>query len=197
MSDQTYNVKYNIEVESTEATRQLGNFTAAVEALSKFKGDMSGAVENVQNALKAIDKALRTDPSGKGRKYNYKFNIDTKYGEAKLGRIVTALTTIENKKQGHKPCGEPRQGIQQQGRTEKRCGDHPSFAGGIPQPIEHDIHHTDVAHAFAGQDQLGAVASGAQPRAEHTDRRCQGAPRGDPRAARTGAHGSRCSHAAG
>ena len=33
MSDQTYNVKYNIEVESTEATRQLGNFTAAVEAL--------------------------------------------------------------------------------------------------------------------------------------------------------------------
>lgn len=87
MSDQTYNVKYNIEVESTEATRQLGNFTAAVEALSKFKGDMSGAVENVQNALKAIDKALCTDPSGKGRKYNYKFNIDTKYGEAKLGRI--------------------------------------------------------------------------------------------------------------
>lgn len=100
MSDQTYNVKYNIEVESTEATRQLGNFTAAVEALSKFKGDMSGAVENVQNALKAIDKALCTDPSGKGRKYNYKFNIDTKYGEAKLGRIVTALTTIENKSKG-------------------------------------------------------------------------------------------------
>lgn len=71
-----------------------------MEALSKFKGDMSGAVENVQNALKAIDKALCTDPSGKGRKYNYKFNIDTKYGEAKLGRIVTALTTIENKSKG-------------------------------------------------------------------------------------------------
>ena len=100
MSDQTYNDKYNIEVESTDAPRTLGNFTAAVEALSKFKGDMSGAVENVQNALKAIDKALCTDPSGKGRKYNYKFNIDTKYGEAKLGRIVTALTTIENKSKG-------------------------------------------------------------------------------------------------
>jgi TP901 family phage tail tape measure protein len=97
MSDQTYNVKYNIEVESTEATRQLGNFTAAVEALSKFKGDMSGAVENVQKALKAIDKALRTDPSGKGRKYNYKFNVDTRRGEEKLGRIITALTTIEAK----------------------------------------------------------------------------------------------------
>lgn len=100
MADQTYNVKYNIEVESTEATRQLGNFTAAVEALSKFKGDMSGAVENVQKALRTIDKALRTDPSGKGRKYNYKFNVDTRRGEAKLGRIITALTTIESKSKG-------------------------------------------------------------------------------------------------
>lgn len=96
MSDQTYNVRYNIEVESTEATRQLGNFTAAVESLSKFK-DMSGAVENVNRALRTIDKALRADSSGKGRRYEYKFNLDTKSGEAKLGRILTTLTTIEAK----------------------------------------------------------------------------------------------------
>lgn len=41
MSDQTYNVRYNIEVESTVATQNLRNFTTAVESLSRFK-DLSG-----------------------------------------------------------------------------------------------------------------------------------------------------------
>ena len=96
MSDQTYNVKYNIEVESTVATQNLNNFTRAVESLSKFK-DLSGAVGNVKEVLRLLDSKFKTDSSGKGRRYEVKFNINTKSGEAKLGRILTALETIEAK----------------------------------------------------------------------------------------------------
>lgn len=99
MSDQTYNVKYNIEVESTVATQNLNNFTRAVESLSKFK-DLSGAVGNVKEALRLLDSKFKADASGKGRRYEVRFNIDTKGGEAKLGRILTALETIEAKAKG-------------------------------------------------------------------------------------------------
>lgn len=100
MSDQTYNVIYNIQVESSDAVRQLGSFTSAVEALSKFKGDMSEAAGNVNKAMQAIDKAFKGDKDGKGRNYNYKFNIDTKSGEEKLNRILGTIEKIEAKSKG-------------------------------------------------------------------------------------------------
>ena len=106
MSDQTYNVKYNIEVESTKATIELANFARAVESLSKFK-DMSGIAANVNRTLQAIDKAFRSGKSGKGRKYEYKFNLDTKGGEEKLGRILSTLSQIESKTKGLKIVVNP------------------------------------------------------------------------------------------
>lgn len=99
MSDQTYNVRYNIEVESTVATQNLRNFTTAVESLSRFK-DLSGAVETVNKALRTMDRAFKADGSGKGRRYEFKFSIDTKSGEAKLNRVLKTLETIETKAKG-------------------------------------------------------------------------------------------------
>lgn len=97
MSDQTYNVKYNIQVESTEAVTQLGNFTTAVEKLAGFKADMSTAIGNVNKAMQALDKAFKADKDGKKRSYNYTFNIDTKSGQGKLDRILSTITSIEAK----------------------------------------------------------------------------------------------------
>lgn len=107
MSDQTYNVKYNIEVESSEAVKQLGNFTAAVENLSNFKGDMSEAIANVSKTMQAIDKAFKGDTDGKKRSYDYKFNIDTKNSEAKLKRILTTIESIDKKARGIKLVVNP------------------------------------------------------------------------------------------
>lgn len=97
MSDQTYNVKYNIQVESTEAVTQLGNFTTAVEKLAGFKANMSTAIGNVNKAMQALDKAFKADKDGKKRSYNYTFNIDTKSGQGKLDRILSTITSIEAK----------------------------------------------------------------------------------------------------
>lgn len=97
MSDQTYNVKYNIEVESTDAVKQLSSFTASVEKLAGFKADMSSAIANINTAMKALDKAFKADKNGKERQYNYTFNIDTKSGQGKLDRILSTIASIEEK----------------------------------------------------------------------------------------------------
>lgn len=107
MSDQTYNVKYNIQVESTEAVTQLGNFTTAVEKLAGFKADMSTAIGNVNKAMLALDKAFKADKDGKKRSYNYTFNIDTKSGQGKLDRILSTITSIEAKAKGIKLVVNP------------------------------------------------------------------------------------------
>lgn len=107
MSDQTYNVKYNIEVESTEAVTQLGNFTTAVEKLAGFKADMSTAIANINKAMQALDKAFKADKDGKKRNYNYTFNIDTKSGQGKLDRILSTINSIEAKAKGIKLVVNP------------------------------------------------------------------------------------------
>lgn len=107
MSDQTYNVKYNIQVESTEAVTQLGNFTTAVEKLAGFKANMSTAIGNVNKAMQALDKAFKADKDGKKRSYNYTFNIDTKSGQGKLDRILSTITSIEAKAKGIKLVVNP------------------------------------------------------------------------------------------
>lgn len=107
MSDQTYNVKYNIEVESTEAVTQLGNFTTAVEKLAGFKADMSTAIANINTAMRALDKAFKADKDGKKRNYNYTFNIDTKSGQGKLDRILSTINSIEAKAKGIKLVVNP------------------------------------------------------------------------------------------
>lgn len=109
MSDQTYNVKYNIEVESTKATQNLTAFTQAVESLSNFQGGLDDAVANVNKAMQAIDKAFKSkDSKGKDKNnYNFKFNIDTKSGEAKLGRILSTIEKIDTKAKGIKLVVNP------------------------------------------------------------------------------------------
>lgn len=107
MSDQTYNVKYNIEVESTDAVDQLSKFTTAVEKLAGFKADMSTAIGNVNTAMQALDKAFKADKDGKKRNYNYSFNIDTKSGQGKLDRILSTIEKIEAKSKGIKLVVNP------------------------------------------------------------------------------------------
>jgi TP901 family phage tail tape measure protein len=108
MADQTYNVRYNIEVESTNATRQLGNFTQAVQAMSRFNSaDMSGAITNVTKAMASIDKLFKADKKGQKRNYNYTFNIDTKSSEAKLSRVLGIVNQIEAKSKGIKLVVNP------------------------------------------------------------------------------------------
>lgn len=107
MSDQTYNVKYNIEVESTKAVQELSSFTTAVEKLAGFKADMSGAIANIQTAMQALDKAFKADKNGKKRQYNYTFNIDTKSGQGKLDRILKTIESIEAKSKGIKMVVNP------------------------------------------------------------------------------------------
>lgn len=107
MSDQTYNVKYNIEVESTTAVKELSSFTTAVEKLAGFKADMSGAIANINTAMQALDKAFKADKNGKKRSYNYTFNIDTKSGQGKLDRILSTINSIEAKAKGIKLVVNP------------------------------------------------------------------------------------------
>ena len=100
MSDQTYNVKYNIEVESTDAVQQLTSFTTAVENLAGFNADMSSAVAKINSAFQALDKAFKADKNGKKRDYNYTFKIDTRSGQGKLDRILRTIESIEAKAKG-------------------------------------------------------------------------------------------------
>lgn len=107
MSDQTYNVKYNIEVESTDAVQQLSSFTTAVEKIAGFKADMSTAIDNVNKAMQSLDKAFKADKDGKKRNYNYTFNIDTESGQGKLDRILSTINSIETKAKGIKLVVNP------------------------------------------------------------------------------------------
>lgn len=57
--------------------------------------------------MQAIDKAFKGDKNGKGRNYDYKFNIDTKSGEDKLNRILGTIEKIEAKSKGIKLIVNP------------------------------------------------------------------------------------------
>lgn len=107
MSDQTYNVKYNIQVESTQATKNLGEFARSVESLSNFKGNLDGVIGDIQKSLKAFDKVFKTDEKGRKNGYNLKFNIDTKNAQGKVGRILATIQSIEKKSKGIKLVVNP------------------------------------------------------------------------------------------